>query len=1665
MPSEYPKASWCSYIVDLDKTTGVRHVMCCELTTCEDASLAIASTLGSSSRNSGSSQSFSCAISGQPSSSQPSQKLPGKDNASSLQDVDPSVLSFDLSAKQTTANMQSLDPSILSCKPSKAKIIDQSQVSASGSFSILDYIVSNGNTSSSGDVRPFEGISHKEKKAAPSSISILGDIFSNGQFVTSAKSENSIKSSGYLYSGGQLVPFAQNENVITRNGFQQKARALTVDIAPPEPNKLALSTSQTLGFSPDSAQAGKSTRATSAALSPKVIRDLPKVPTVVGKPTKTFSALDLTEREAVVDNNQDIVSPFLDVETSFRQQEEWYDVHNSEESEDSAPKLYTPLAPLISTSGLVSPDQMVVRMTVLENLAAAKVLAGQVESLPSFEVNTEDLSRSCDALNLLSYDMSAYSDGSQEHLDFAFASQSKQRLKLTSIFEPSATISEATGVEIALDESGELFLVPVYPDVTEAVTSTSVTEGDPSQNAEQSSILNPGIDLKNVNLDVVFGQGATDLDDESDFSESVDLPHSVNVDSVAQASASAFSRLFKLPSAVKLDPLGLTVARLSQNIKVGDANFRIDKGEADQTTSVEWGPVTKVKDIGADSKVGQSAVDSDDETHDDSEFLTIDHHLIGSRLRLRHMIPTGAADRIENKIQACPDQNPLLIQANGYWEYLKEDVAREAPPKRLLDEGPNPTAVLCELLGLEHKPKTIELKEEEPNLDRRWVRAIHHYNILDTPVHHACRTPSAVSFWAVFASDSKAQIEDVACWKAVVSAQAAKLVDPCIFQSEEAIPHDLYEKGNSTKLRNYLTGRTTICYEPWGAWLSEVHRPDEEAPDVTNSWARDVLKNDSWNHWGYQGLQRPHFVPKFDLDVKGGVSYGGPYSCSGVNREKVVRPLGTCDSSTLRCHVNVDSTFSEDTFPTASNDDVENIGEARSLNGVSEAETVVDEYIESSIKVSNGREITVQTADYFGCGNLNGSQYVLSADRMRLQPECSQDLFEPETDAVESAHPRAEAGEDAGTIVEFDDARDAETFPNVVPTGLVLSETRAESLNSENAKKDIPEVTTDASETVAPEQNSADSSDPVGGFVADSEKTIAQAKARRQAAAAKRISDDDFVDAISDEADPGISEDEDDPKAELSEHGTSPAALQNGRYTSPTKMMDSRFEDPHTPPQSPLKEEDRACWGSDGNGGFCTPTSPNPEEATSTADDNESLCKDALKSFALDVSPEAKNKLARILAGTSSSPAIGTSSDQVSVMAPSVQLTTNDEDPGLAGKCTKNAARLAGIIANVTATTMLNQQETSLCGNSFADDDVFDPEGILAKGVFENNSQSHASETRSTGTSKARFENVSEDEERQQSLHNLNRALAIVDEGGSETGSTPMKAKKPFAMAGRRRTSQISRSFNQYRSRRTSSEQSRMSDADWLEWLLEKAAQEQKKKEGISMGWDYELQEYTHVPGPAKIAQSGPAPATGEHTEVNYNSARATNTTAAEARDDCLEYSLNTSATHSRRSSGNFMSGTSAPSTPEGGVLLHENIIAEEGKAELVAPFEVKSAEEEKEAVVEDDTAKPISSEEAGEATDLPESPQRANTRNSRISISAGDIVEAEMSVKMLAGLPFAVGDILEAEDYIEYGEISEIPDDRPNFPRAFYGDVSIAVGHAAFGLGNWIVRKCLGRD
>lgn len=1256
MPSEYPKASWCSYIVDLDKTTGVRHVMCCELTTCEDASLAIASTLGSSSRNSGSSQSFSCAISGQPSSSQPSQKLPGKDNASSLQDVDPSVLSFDLSAKQTTANMQSLDPSILSCKPSKAKIIDQSQVSASGSFSILDYIVSNGNTSSSGDVRPFEGISHKEKKAAPSSISILGDIFSNGQFVTSAKSENSIKSSGYLYSGGQLVPFAQNENVITRNGFQQKARALTVDIAPPEPNKLALSTSQTLGFSPDSAQAGKSTRATSAALSPKVIRDLPKVHTVVGKPTKTFSALDLTEREAVVDNNQDIVSPFLDVETSFRQQEEWYDVHNSEESEDSAPKLYTPLAPLISTSGLVSPDQMVVRMTVLENLAAAKVLAGQVESLPSFEVNTEDLSRSCDALNLLSYDMSAYSDGSQEHLDFAFASQSKQRLKLTSIFEPSPTISEATGVEIALDESGELFLVPVYPDVTEAVTSTSVTEGDPSQNAEQSSILNPGIDLKNVNLDVVFGQGATDLDDESDFSESVDLPHSVNVDSVAQASASAFSRLFKLPSAVKLDPLGLTVARLSQNIKVGDAN-------------------------------------------------------------------------------------------------------------------------------------------------------------------------------------------------------------------------------------------------------------------------------------------------------------------------------------------------------------------------------------------------------------------------LRLQPECSQDLFEPETDAVESAHPRAEAGEDAGTIVEFDDARDAETFPNVVPTGLVLSETRAESLNSENAKKDIPEVTTDASETVAPEQNSADSSDPVGGFVADSEKTIAQAKARRQAAAAKRISDDDFVDAISDEADPGISEDEDDAKAELSEHGTSPAALQNGRYTSPTKMMDSRFEDPHTPPQSPLKEEDRACWGSDGNGGFCTPTSPNPEEATSTADDNESLCKDALKSFALDVSPEAKNKLARILAGTSSSPAIGTSSDQVSVMAPSVQLTTNDEDPGLAGKCTKNAARLAGIIANVTATTMLNQQETSLCGNSFADDDVFDPEGILAKGVFENNSQSHASETRSTGTSKARFENVSEDEERQQSLHNLNRALAIVDEGGSETGSTPMKAKKPFAMAGRRRTSQISRSFNQYRSRRTSSEQSRMSDADWLEWLLEKAAQEQKKKEGISMGWDYELQEYTHVPGPAKIAQSGPAPATGEHTEVNYNSARATNTTAAEARDDCLEYSLNTSATHSRRSSGNFMSGTSAPSTPEEGVLLHENIIAEEGKAELVAPFEVKSAEEEKEAVVEDDTAKPISSEEAGEATDLPESPQRANTRNSRISISAGDIVEAEMSVKMLAGLPFAVGDILEAEDYIEYGEISEIPDDRPNFPRAFYGDVSIAVGHAAFGLGNWIVRKCLGRD
>ena len=1060
--------------MDLDKTTGVRYVMCWDFTTCEDASLSISSTPGNSSQNSGSSQSFSSALTGQPSGNKNSQTGPEQQKAPSLQDVDSSVLSFGPLMKQETTPLQDLDPCILRCKPLKAPSTDQRYVQASESFSILGFLLLNGKANSSN-----EGLDRNEKQASQSPLSIMGEIFSKGQVLASAKSERAIESPGYLYSGGQLIPLALIEDVAARKGFQQKACALAVGITPAVPSDSAPSTLQTTG-SPDSVQAGKSTRATSTELSPEfklVLRDLPEVPVAAGRPSKTFNALCLVVQESKVDETAFFLPRFLDIDVSFRQHKNWCDSENRSASEDSVPMLLSPVAALTSTSGLTSPDQMVLRMTVSQILAERLMLAEQVKSLPSFDIDTSDLPRDCCALDVLSCGPSAQSGGTRDHLDLANVAEEKQSLKHTPPPELSAAVSEtADGVEIAFDEaSGQLHLVPVYNDASKAEGFDGLQAGDSLSTPEQSRMVDPATQLENMDLDVIFGQKATDLDDECDHPRVSNGSRSANTDPVFQTSASSDDSY--LPGALKLGPVGLVHPGLFQTIKVNGADIPIENtkvadsdGEAETYPAStfsenESAPLKRTRDIPLMiineiktkfSEIWNYKTSKGTPDIDEAEIKAMAVDLVAENYG---SIPDDIIDMMDklNKIVGylwqddfpdrvwirgfTEDHVLALAVANLRWNYLKSELGQSLLQKRRqLDKSPNPAAVLDELMGLEHKPNSVGPVEEKAILDRRLIRAIHHYNILDTPVHHPCATPSTLSFWAVLASNHKVQINDGASWKAVVSAEAAKLVDPCIFQSETAIPRELYEKGNATKLRNYLTGLTTICYEPWGTWLSDSYEPDEEAPEATNSWAREVLKQDAWSSWDHQGLQRPHFVPMHDLDVKGGVAYGGPYSCSSVNWDKMVRGLGTSDSSKLRYVINAEAVcepFADHNANVREGPILSNAG-LDEKDGASEAETVMDADTESRVKSSNEHEPTNNTGTYNESDNASGDQYFMLGDGVRLQPRNPQDLVGTQTGHTTTPAPSADVEDTRGTVADVDAAADTGNVPDVVPAALVV---------------------------------------------------------------------------------------------------------------------------------------------------------------------------------------------------------------------------------------------------------------------------------------------------------------------------------------------------------------------------------------------------------------------------------------------------------------------------------------------------------------------------------------------------------------------------------------------------------------------------------------------------
>lgn len=428
----------------------------------------------------------------------------------------------------------------------------------------------------------------------------------------------------------------------------------------------------------------------------------------------------------------------------------------------------------------------------------------------------------------------------------------------------------------------------------------------------------PLLRLEDIDLDAEFGQGATDLDEEVENIKSVretndgyhvqEIPLSENATSQRRLEDIDLDAEFG-QGATDLDEEEEDIVPIPQ---------RFDGHKDEEIPSIQHTtPQRRFEEIDLDAEFGQGATDLDEEVEDtlivaehsnveDCRFaadfnfsaweavmkevqqrriFTVDDHTIGERLSGRYHFHPSCAPYVEYLIQSETEEKvKLSIQANEYWVQVRmltnqEWFLRGCPKgflaKRVLEEG-DPNLAFRELLGLEplspiaieqHHHKRISQRNEQHH-SKQAKTPVHHYNILNYPIHDDCQTPSAVSHCVALISTDKEYIKEGTCWKAVVSSQAAKWIDPCTLDEDVAIPEELLEEGTSvTGFRNYLTGRLTIRYEPWGTWQSQQYDFDDERPVAVTEADRMVLGNAYSKAEGYPGLQRPYYISPADRDL------------------------------------------------------------------------------------------------------------------------------------------------------------------------------------------------------------------------------------------------------------------------------------------------------------------------------------------------------------------------------------------------------------------------------------------------------------------------------------------------------------------------------------------------------------------------------------------------------------------------------------------------------------------------------------------------------------------------------------------------------------------------------------------------------------------------------
>ena len=523
-------------------------------------------------------------------------------------------------------------------------------------------------------------------------------------------------------------------------------------------------------------------------------------------------------------------------------------------------------------------------------LVSCPRFADLVRALPAFKVDTDGISRNCKALDMPCLQPSSASHHSSLYLDLATCTSRKSYHH--DVPSPDGAVDEntATSIEIAIDEaSGECYLRPAAANQTVANHGNIATLPPTTEVSNPEACAAP-LCLEGMELDKIFEQGATDLDDGGEEMGNA-------------GSTQGEPTVWSIPPSVtpKTPKISYSILQAEGQVYVTDNSLGSCNGDQDADTSLHTSPMP-------------ASFMPKEVTPFPTEIIrtfNLEIHRIRSEGIEGRLCVPGQDEDIVNDMAArtvadrqcdAPDNivelavrynhNFMRLWAESWWIFEKDDAhvsegagaitgwevrqqilrLPENERRPNLEESTTRLDLLVGTLGgiVEPHLKWLTKTDDDCHNNSRYLGAsspeseCHHLNFLGRWCHEKSNTSAVISAFAAVTAMRKQSVNESVCHKAVVLSQAHKRIDPFEFDG------NIFEIDNECKgtaLRAFATGRTTVAYEPCGSWQGDAYDEDDDLPVVATATCVDIntcAPNGQKNF--YYGLQQPYVMPRYNLD-------------------------------------------------------------------------------------------------------------------------------------------------------------------------------------------------------------------------------------------------------------------------------------------------------------------------------------------------------------------------------------------------------------------------------------------------------------------------------------------------------------------------------------------------------------------------------------------------------------------------------------------------------------------------------------------------------------------------------------------------------------------------------------------------------------------------------